>query len=197
MTFVGQWWGAYAICIQVYFGQKVSTSAIAGWLKQKWRGVRLEITQTLYITCEWQLMSEIVNNSFKTSRKSKKFYSSRCGGPRFDQSMIRLNAYRACAMIAFICCDALGLSGNGIGHARAEIRLNNTTCSNEWKWSHKLIHFYLSCKLSNEGESWLSTNLGPLPSRSQIRTNPGLVESGTTTPPMGKSKVVSSNYLLC
>ena len=34
--------------------------------------------------------------------------------------------------------------------------------------------------VSNKGESWPGTNLGPLPSRSQIRTNPGLDESGTT-----------------
>ena len=42
----------------------------------------------------------------------------RCGGPRFDQSRIRMR------VTAFICSDALWRSGNGIRHARAEIRLN-------------------------------------------------------------------------
>ena len=33
----------------------------------------------------------------------------RCGGPRLDQSRIRLNAYRACAIIAFICLTRSGV----------------------------------------------------------------------------------------
>ena len=32
-------------------------------------------------------------------------------------------------------------------------------------------------------ESWTGSKLGPLPSRSQFRSNPGLVETWTTTPP--------------
>ena len=103
-----------------------------------------------YASTVWDPTSKLNINKLVVMvqrRAARYVYSDwrHCGGPRFDQSRIRLNAYRACAMIAFICYDALWRSGNGIRHARAEIRLNNTTRSSEWKCSHQLIHFYLRC----------------------------------------------------
>ena len=54
------------VCIQVQFGLEMSTWAIAGWLEQKWRGVRLlDCRKKRYVIftnficdmCEWRLLS--------------------------------------------------------------------------------------------------------------------------------------------